>query len=56
MIAITTYIALRHPLSRMKRTAEQGPGWMIALILFVGAVQAILWRYLHGVRGTVGSE
>ncbi|ORY32617.1 hypothetical protein BCR39DRAFT_523162 [Naematelia encephala] len=47
-IAITTYVALRHPLSSFKVAAEKRAVEIIVLIVVIGILQAVLWRILRG--------
>ncbi|ORX36891.1 hypothetical protein BD324DRAFT_476410 [Kockovaella imperatae] len=47
-IAVTTYVALRHPLSLAKDLAERGATPIVAMIIVVGGVQAITWRVVNG--------
>lgn len=49
VIAVTTYVALRHPLARFKAMVEKCWGYILGIILVVGLIQAILWQFLHGV-------
>lgn len=54
LIALTTYLSLRHPLSRLKRLIDTHPFPLVALVLVVGIVQAILWKVLKGYDGSHG--
>jgi hypothetical protein len=47
-IAFSTFFAIRHPLSTIKRLQEKYMGGIICLILLTGLVQAVLWQQLHG--------
>ena len=47
-IAISTYLALRHPLSRMKDWQERKVGLVICGVVLFGFLQAVMWEQLHG--------
>jgi len=47
-IASSTYFAVRHPLSTIKRLQEKYTKAIIGLILGTGLLQALLWDRLHG--------
>lgn len=47
-IAVSTYLALRHPLSRLKDWQERKVGLIICGVVLLGSIQAIMWQQLHG--------
>lgn len=47
-IALSSFLALRHPLSVVKRWQEQRVCIVICVLLAVGIGQAILWGQFHG--------
>jgi hypothetical protein len=47
-IASSTYFAVRHPLSTIKRLQEKYTKAIIGLIIGTGLLQALLWDRLHG--------
>lgn len=47
-IAASTFFAIRHPLSSFKYWQERKVGVLICGIVILGAVQAVLWKQLHG--------
>ena len=47
-IASSTYFAVRHPLSTIKRLQEKYTTSIICLIIGTGLLQAVLWDRLHG--------
>lgn len=47
-IASSTYFAVRHPLSTIKRLQEKYTTAIICLIVVTGLLQALLWDRLHG--------
>jgi hypothetical protein len=47
-IASSTYFAVRHPLSSIKRLQEKYTTAIICLIVGTGLLQALLWDRLHG--------
>lgn len=54
LIALTTYLSLRHPLSRMKRLIDSQPIPLVAFVLSIGIIQAVLWHFEHGYDGGHG--
>lgn len=47
-IAVSTFLALRYPLSSAKRWQERKVGIIICVILALGIVQALVWKQAHG--------
>jgi len=47
-IAMSTFFAVRHPLSTIKRLQEQYVKAIICLVVVTGLLQALLWDRLHG--------
>lgn len=47
-IASSTYFAVRHPLSTIKRLQEKYTKAIICLVIVTGLLQATLWDRLHG--------
>jgi hypothetical protein len=47
-IAMSTFFAVRHPLSTIKRLQEQYVKGIICLVIITGLIQALLWDRLHG--------
>lgn len=54
LIALTTYLSLRHPFSRTKRFLDSYPILLVVSVLAVGIAQAVLWRLLRGYDGCHG--
>lgn len=54
LVALTTYLSLRHPLSRLKRLIDSYPLPLVILVLAIGISQAVVWHLKHGYEGGHG--